>query len=485
MNSIKKNFLYNSAYQLLLFIIPMITTPYVSRVLGSEGVGIYSFNNSIAYYFVIFTMLGLNNYGNREIARSRDDKEELSKSFFSIYSLQLICGIITNTLYLLYSLFISKNFILSISIWPFVLSAVFDINWFFFGIENFKFTVIRNVVIKILTTIAILLFVNDSNDVMIYCFILSFGMLTSNLLLWTVLGKYVDIYIPKWDEIKIHIRPNLLLFVTVISVSLFKIMDKIMLGVMTTSTEVGLYESAEKIISIPSAFILSLGTVMLPRMSNVVAKNDKSKSLELINNSIIFAMFLSTSFGFGLMGISKEFVPIFFGEGFEKCIYLLWILLPSSIFIAFANVIRTQYLLPNGDDRTYVISAIIGAIINLIINYILIPDFGSIGAALGTLVSEASVCFYQTKNAKKALPINKYMTESISFIISGVLMFFALINLNFNISNVSLMILKIIIGGFLYIFLLILLLLLFNKKLLSKFKDYWTRIRDKLTVKKP
>lgn len=467
MSSIKKNFIYNSAYQLLLFLIPIITTPYVSRVLGSKGVGIYSFNNSIAYYFVIFTMLGLNNYGNREIARSRDDKKKLSETFFSIYALQLICGSITNVLYLLYSFFLSNNFILSISFWPYVLSSVFDINWFFFGIENFRFTVIRNIVIKVLTTIAILVFVNEPNDVIIYCFILSFGMLISNLLLWTVTSKYVDLFIPKWDEIKIHIRPNLLLFVTVISVSLFKIMDKIMLGVITTSNEVGLYESSEKIISVPIAFVFSLGTVMLPRMSNVMASNDKSKSIELINKSIIFAMFLSTSFGFGLMGISKEFVPIFFGEGFEKCIYLLWILLPSCIFMAFANVIRTQYLLPIGDDKTYVISAIIGAIINLIINYILIPIIGSVGAAFGTLMSEAAVCFYQTKNANKGLPIKDYIINSIYFIISGIIMFFVLINLNFDMSDASSMIVKIFIGSFLYIFSVVILLFLFNKKLLK------------------
>lgn len=483
MNSIKKNLLYNSIYQILLFLIPIITTPYISRVLGTKGIGLYSFNNSIAYYFVIFTMLGLNNYGNREVARTRDDKNKLSKSFFSIYALQFICGIITNIFYLIYSFFISNNPILSISLYPIVLAAIFDINWFYFGIENFRFTIIRNMIIKILTTISIFIFVNDMNDVAVYCLILSFGMLLSNLSLWTLLGKYVDIYIPRWKEIRIHIRPNLLLFITVISVSLFKIMDKIMLGVITTSNEVGLYESAEKIIAIPTAFVLSLGTVMLPRMSNVMVNNDKSKSLELIENSIIFAMFLSTSFGFGIMGISKEFVPIFFGDGFEKCIYLLWILLPSSIFIAFANVIRTQYLLPIGDDRTYVISALIGAIINLIINYMLIPKLGSIGAAIGTLISEASVCFYQTTNSKHELPIKVYITDSIAFLVGGVLMFCLLINLNFDISIELLMISKVIVGVLVYITLVLILLFLLNKKLFNKFISLLLRKQDNKSKK--
>lgn len=476
MNSIKKNFIYNSAYQLLIFIIPMITTPYISRVLGSNGIGLYSFNNSIAYYFVIFTMLGLNNYGNREVARSRDNKKKLSKSFFSIYALQFICGIITNTIYLLYCIFISKNFILSISIWPFVLSAIFDINWFFFGIENFRFTVIRNVIIKILTTISIFVFVKEESDVVIYCLILSFGMLLSNLYLWTVLNKYVDFYRPKLEEIRVHIRPNLLLFVTVLSVSLFKIMDKIMLGMISASSEVGLYESAEKIINIPTAFVLSLGTVMLPRMSNIVANKDDSKSTDLINKSIIFAVFLSTSFCFGIMAISKEFVPIFFGSGFEKCIFLLWILLPSSVFIAFANVIRTQYLLPNGDDKTYVISAIIGAVINLTVNYIMIPFLASIGAAIGTLISEAVVCIYQSGKAKKSLPINQYIKNSLPFLISGILMFISLCNFNMHIADVYLMFIKIILGVVIYMVLLIIQLYLFNKELLKGLIKYRSSI---------
>ncbi len=476
MNSIKKNFIYNSAYQLLIFIIPMITTPYISRVLGSNGIGLYSFNNSIAYYFVIFTMLGLNNYGNREVARSRDNKKKLSKSFFSIYALQFICGIITNTIYLIYCIYISKNFTLSISIWPFVLSAIFDINWFFFGIENFRFTVIRNVIIKILTTISIFVFVNEKSDVVSYCLILSFGMLLSNLSLWTVLNKYVDFYRPKLEEIRVHIRPNLLLFVTVLSVSLFKIMDKIMLGMISASSEVGLYESAEKIINIPTAFVLSLGTVMLPRMSNIVANKDDSQTIDLINKSIMFAMFLSTSFCFGIMAISKEFVPIFFGSGFEKCIYLLWILLPSSVFIAFANVIRTQYLLPNGDDKTYVISAIIGAVINLTVNYIMIPFLASIGAAIGTLISEAVVCIYQSSKAKKALPINQYIKNSLPFLISGIVMFISLYNFNMHIADIYLMFIKIILGVVIYIVLLITQLYLFNKELLKGLIKYRSRI---------
>ena len=149
MSSIKKNFLYNSLYQILVMFIPLITMPYISRVLGAQGVGTYSYAYSIANYFVLFIMLGLNNYGNRTIARVRDNEEKLSKTFWSIYALQLFLGIIINIIYVGYSFFISSNIYISLSMFFYVLSATFDINWLFFGLEKFKLTIIRNTTIKI------------------------------------------------------------------------------------------------------------------------------------------------------------------------------------------------------------------------------------------------------------------------------------------------------------------------------------------------
>ena len=285
MSSIKKNFLYNSLYQILVMFIPLITTPYISRVLGAQGVGTYSYAYSIANYFVLFIMLGLNNYGNRTIARVRDNEKKLSKTFWSIYALQLFLGIIINIIYVGYSFFISSNIYISLSMFFYVLSATFDINWLFFGLEKFKLTIIRNTTIKILTTICIFWFVNTSKDIVVYCLIMTSGMLLSQLLLWPYVIKKIKVYRPNFQDISKHIKPNLILFITVIAVSLFNIMDKIMLGIMTTKVEVGFYESSQKIIAIPTALITSLGTVMLPRMSNMVEKNEE-QSNKLIYISI-------------------------------------------------------------------------------------------------------------------------------------------------------------------------------------------------------
>lgn len=467
MSSIKKNFMYNSIYQIMIMFIPLITTPYISRVLGASGVGSYSYAYSIANYYVLFIMLGLNNYGNRSIAKVRDNKIELEKTFWSIYSMQFVLGVIFNIIYLLYCFTFSSNFNVSLAVSFYVISACFDVNWFFFGLEKFKLTVIRNTIIKILTTICIFIFVKESTDILIYCLIMTIGLLISQLALWPYILRNINFYKPTIKEITVHIKPNLFLFLTVIAVSLFKIMDKVMLGIMTTTTEVGYYESAEKIIAIPTALITSLGTVMLPRMTNMIS-NNSTQDKKLIYWSMLFAMFISSSMCFGIMGVSKEFVPLFYGDGFEKCIDLFIILLPTCIFMAYANVIRTQYLLPHQMDKDYVISAFLGAGVNLTVNWILIPIHGCIGAAIGTFFAEAIVCLYQAYAVRKYLPIKKYFYKSLCFILAGIIMFLVIFNI--DIGNISIFIklfIKILIGVVLY-FVILGIQILFRKYILKK-----------------
>ena len=204
-----------------------------------------------------------------------------------------------------------------------------------------------------------------------------------------------------------------------------------MLGVLANKAEVGYYDSSEKIIQIPMALITSLGTVMLPRMSNLFANSNADIAEKMFSKSINLALFLSTSIGFGIMAIGKTFVPWFYGDGFMKCITLFNILLPSCIFLSFANVIRTQYLIPNEKDREFIISVIMGAGINLIINALLIPKFGSIGAAIGTLIAEATVCIVQVVFVYRELPMKKYIFYSFKYVLSGFIMFIIVYNIEF------------------------------------------------------
>lgn len=423
MKSIKVNFIYNSLYQVLVLIIPLITTPYISRILGPENTGIYSYTQSVAYYFIMIAMLGINNYGNRTCAAYRDNREVLSYKFWSIYIFQLIMSICTIILYLSYIYFIDiENKIIALIQSLYVISVAFDINWFFFGIEEFKLTTIRNSLVKILTVILILLFVKNKEDLWIYTIIMSAGTLISQLVIWTFLNRYVDLRKIAIKDIIQHIKPNLILFIPVLAVSLYKVMDKIMIGILSDMIQGGYYESSEKIVNLPIVLITSLGTVMLPRMSNLAAKKEIAKSKEYIENSMIFVLFFSIAFTFGLIGIAPVFVPIFFGIEFTECSKLICCLSPIIICISWANVIRTQYLIPNARDKEYIQSVILGAAINLLINLSLIPKFGSIGAVVGTVVAEVCVSISQTLSIKDELPFKKYIFYVIILIPVGVMM---------------------------------------------------------------
>lgn len=423
---IKINIIYSAFYQLLTILIPIITTPYLSRTLGPTKIGEYSYAYSIACYFVMFIMLGLTNYGNRTIAMKKSNKENLSKTFLGIYIMQICMSIIVILFYIIYSLFFSNN-IMTWILLIYVISAALDINWFFFGMEKFKLTVSRNTVIKILTTISIFIFVKAQSDIYLYALIMVISILISQCLLWPFVTKDIKFVRIKAKDVTKHIKPNLILFVPVIAISLYKVMDKIMLGYLCSMTEVGFYESSEKVITVPMSLVTALGTVMLPKMSSLVASNDNQKSEKYLKSSLTLSIFLSSSMCFGIMGIANKFVPMFYGEGYEICIVLFQILLPSCIFLAIANVIRTQYLLPNSMDKTFIISSFLGAVVNLILNFILIPRMQSVGAAIGTLFAEATVCIYQLIIIKKRVPVLKYIFNSLPFLISGFIMWCVLL----------------------------------------------------------
>lgn len=450
MYSVKKNFIYNSLYQILSMIVPFITTPYISRVLGSEGIGKYSFHYAIAYYFTLFIMLGVNHYGNREIAKNRDDKQKNSRIFWSIYTLQFCLGIMVSIIYIFYGVCLSNDKKISLILGLYTLSAIFDINWFWAGMEDFRMIVSRNILVKIVVTAGVFLCVKEREDVYVYAMILSGGSLFSQLVILPYLKNEVYFVRPEKDEVFAHLTPNLYLFLPVIAVSLYKMMDKIMLGVMSDEMQVGYYELSERMIQLPMVLISSLGTVMLPRMCNLVIK-DKEQGKRFLEISIVFAMFFSSSMSFGIMGISKEFVPLFYGENFETCIALFLVLLPSCLFLAFANVIRTQHLLPNQLDDIYLKSVFLGALVNVSANLALIPWLKSVGAAIGTLCAEIMVCIYIIYKVRKQLDVKRYFQKSLPFIFAGIIMFVVLYNGNLDIPNdLTRMIVKIMLGIVIY-----------------------------------
>lgn len=452
MSSLKKNFIYNVMYQILILILPLITAPYIARVLGAERIGIYSYTYSIVYYFMLIAMLGINNYGNREIAKVRDNKEKLDKTFTSIYMLQVIMTSIMLIVYSIYVLFFVKtNVNMYLIQGIYLVSVFFDINWFFFGIEKFKLTVTRNTIIKLLSVVLILLFVKEKNDIYKYTLIVAGSALISQLVLWTFIKKYTKFVKIKIKDVTKHIKQCIILFIPIIAVSLYKIMDKIMLGNITNMEQVGLYENAEKIINIPMGLITALATVMLPKVSNLVANGENEKIERYTKKSMEFEFMASSALTFGVISIASIFVPIFLGEEFLQSAILVKYLAVTIIFISLASVIRTQYLIPNEKDKIYVISVIIGAILNLIINFILIPKMNALGAVIGTIFAEFSVLLYQAYAVHKILDIKGYLKNGIKYIILGLIMCIIVSSISFNINSILLLIIKVSIGGIVYV----------------------------------
>ena len=282
MSGLKKNFLYQTGYQILTTALPVITSPYLSRVLGSEGLGIYSYTSSIVNYFVLFAMMGLNNYGTRSIALVRNDREKLNNTFSEIYYLQIILSLISFISYYVFILYFMKsNLIIYVIQSILIINCSLDIGWFYFGMEKFKVTVTRNTVVKIITLILIFIFVKEENDLWKYILIMTLGVLLSEIILFKDLKNFVSFKLVRINKIISHFRPCLMLFIPILAMSVYHQMDKTMLGILSSYTETGYYYNADKIINIPMGIITGLGIVSLPRISAIISekKIDEYKNI--------------------------------------------------------------------------------------------------------------------------------------------------------------------------------------------------------------
>lgn len=449
------NYVYNMAYQILLMIMPLITSPYISRVLGAENIGIYSYTYSIVFYFGIFANLGISNYGNRAIAKCRNSQKELDYCFSSIYSLHAILSITITAIYMIYVFLFAGAYKQVATIQAlYLVSILFDISWFFFGIEEFKATVGRNTVVKIATTVLIFVFVKQSSDLWIYTTILTMGTVLGNLTLWMFVKKYVHFVRPKWRDILTHLKPMAVLSISSIAVSVYLYIDKIMLGAMSSMTEVGFYENAFKMIQFPLGLITAMGTVMLPHISNLIARGHSQKVKLYIGNSMKIIALVSPAIAFGLASVSDIFSVVFWGEEFAACGPILTLLAVTAILISWNNIVRTEFLIPMELDGKYVKAVCIGALVDIILNAVAIPQLGGIGAAMGTVGAYIAVFSVQNIASKEQLSHAKYFAYHIPFCIIGFVMFAIVKFIGTYVSpNITGLIIMIAVGVIVYIIL--------------------------------
>lgn len=454
-----KNYLYNLGYQVLIILLPLVTTPYVSRVLGAKGIGTYGYTNSITQYFILFGCIGLNLYGQREIAYYQNDIQKRSKVFFELLLLRIITVSISIILY--YFTFCQNptyGYIFSIQIID-VVASMFDISWLYQGMEDFKKIVLRNTLVKICGLIIIFMFVKSSADLPIYVLSYSATLLLGNLSMWMYLPKFVKKVRLKYLNIQKHLRPTIVLFLPQIATSIYTMLDKTMIGALTNNTaEVGYYEQSQKIIRMAMTIATSLGTVMLPRVANLFKEGKLDEVKESMYTSFQFISFLTFPLCFGLIGISKGFVPWFFGEGYGKVVYNLMIISPIIIIIGYSNVIGTQFLLPTGRQKEYTLSVCTGTVVNLCCNFLLIPMLLSYGAAIATVIAELSVTLVQVIATRNTFSYRYIFKLVYKYIIAAVLMLVVLLFLS-NIMPVGILytVIQMTAGCFVYFIVLIVL----------------------------
>ena len=308
-----------------------------------------------------------------------------------------------------------------------MISVAFDINWLFCGLQKFKFTVTRSGIIKILSLVLIFLFVKDETDLYKYIFILAGTTRLNQVILWPFLRKEVKFVKVKGKDILKHLKPTLILFIPVLAISIYKTMDKIMIGNMANMSEVGYYENAEKMLNIIMSVISALGTVTLPQMTYLYSKNDKEEFNKIFKKSIAFIFCIVFPVIFGFWATANDLVTIYLGDGFNESAILLKLLSISLIFSTVASIVRMQLLIPRSKDKEYIVSVILGAVINFVFNLFLIGKYKAVGATIGTILAEAVVCFAQCYYIRKELPIKEYAKKMIPFIIKSLIMFIVVI----------------------------------------------------------
>lgn len=450
--SITKNYIYNLVYQVLILVLPIITTPYISRVLGATNVGIYSYTYTNLSYFILFGALGVYLYGQREIAYAGKDESKRKQIFWEIVIFRFITMAIAIIIYYI-ALVQNSEYHKYYAIWSLeLLATAFDIGWFFQGMEDFKKTVTRNVLVRLISVTLIFIIVKNEADLFKYITIYAIADLLGNLSLWLYLPRYFKGIKVNNIQIWAHLVPIVMLFIPQISNQIYNMLDKTMLGKMITDkSEAGFYEEGQKVIRVLLTITTSLGIVMVPRMASIFATGDKEKAKEYLKKSFRFVFFLAFPIIFGIVSISEAFVPMFFGPGYEKSSTLINILSPTILLAGVANVVGVQYLLPAKKQKEYTISIVTGLIVNFILNYILILKYDSIGASISTVLSELLVVVIQIYLVRREISIKEILSLTYTYFFAGIVMFMAcLITKHYLGITVGAMITQIVVGIIVY-----------------------------------
>ncbi|MDZ5757435.1 polysaccharide biosynthesis C-terminal domain-containing protein [Carnobacterium maltaromaticum] len=415
------NFMYQAGYQMTLILLPIITVPIVSRALGAQGLGTWNFIYSIVSYFMLVGGLGLANYGVREIAVVKHDKQALSKKFWELELFNAFFSLGVLVIYLVLCFFLPNRelyLILSIS----VFSVFLDISWFFAGIEDFKRITLANIIIRLLSFVFIIVFIREKTDLTTYFLIQAGTTFLSQALFWFFLkGKIIFIRV-SMKAIWSHFIPSLNFFIAKLSSTIFSNLNKTILGLMTSMQVVGIYSNSLTLVFMASSLMNALNIVMIPHMSTLNSKKKESELIKTLQKSIHIQFYFTIAILFGIIATNQHLIGWFFGTGFAEMKRIVPLLAVTVVLQSFYGAVSSQYLIPKGEMKSYNMSIFIGALVSLLLDVLLIPIIGIYGAVIGNLCGQLVVCLIRGRILVRDTAFTFQKKQLTTFLLAGVLM---------------------------------------------------------------
>ena len=452
-----KNYLYNLSYQILIIILPVITIPYVTRIFTSEDLGNYGFYNSIVSYFALFSMLGIGIYGTKQIAAAND----VSSTFWNIYVIQLISSALAIFVYLIVVFSIPQmGGVIPLMVSVVLFERMFDISWLFSGKEDFKKITLRNTVVRLVGVICIFTFIKSSDDLYLYIFLIVIINFLGQLVMWVPAKKFIKRPSFNTKIMKKNLHPIVLLFLPQVAISLYVVLDRTLLGLLGSYSDVGIYEQGQKLTSILITVVTSLGVVMLPRVANLLSEQKDREAQNMVKFSFILYNLIIFPMIFGLIAVNEVFVKLFLGQNFQDVKYVLYIIVFNLMFIGWTNILGYQVLVVRNKNKEFMLSTTIPAFVSVVVNIAVIPFFGYIGASITSVVVEIlvfAIQWYYSRNIiNKNLLFNK---DLVKIILSSLVMFGAVMfcKMTLRFDGIVGLVIYLAIGGISYLGMLFLL----------------------------
>lgn len=397
-SSIKLNFIMNFILTASSILFPLVTFPYVSRILGPAGTGNVAMGTSLVSYFTMIAMLGVPTYGIRACAKVRDNKIELSRVVQELliinFGMALLSYIAFFVTIFIVPSFASERELYTVCALATILNVI-GVNWLYQGLEQYSYITFISIIFKFIGLVLMFILVQQSDDYILYGFVTVIAGFGSSIFNFLRLKKFIYIN-PVGDyNFKRHFRPIFTFFAMTVATTVYTNLDVVMLGVMKSNVDVGLYNAAVRIKTITVTLVTSLGTVLLPRLSYYFSQKNIDEFIVLVSKAFSFVILLAVPCCLYMMICAEPLILLLAGEYFYNAVTPMIVITPTILLIGLSNVTGIQILVPSGNENLVLKSVIVGAIVDLIINLFLIPEMGATGAAIGTLVAELLVLLVQ------------------------------------------------------------------------------------------